>query len=286
MSVKILSDSGCDLPIELVKEYNIEILPIVVIKDDIEYLDQLTISPKEVFDGMRKGDIYKTAQITPLSFQNKFEDYAKNGDSVIYIGLSSGISGTYQTSLFVREEVKEKYPDLDVDIIDSKAASLGFGLVVLRAAKLAKEGKSKQDIINGVNEYRNNLEEIFTVDDLEYLFRGGRVSRAAAMVGGILNIKPVLEVTRDGKLEPFEKVRGRNKVLKRMVEIMGERGKDADFKNSIIGIGHADDIEAANKIKEMVVEAYGASEFIISDVGAAIGSHLGPGAITLFFPNK
>lgn len=286
MSVKILSDSGCDLPIEIIKEYNIDILPIVVINDDKEYLDQLTISPKEVFDGMRNGVIYKTAQITPLCFQDKFEEYAKNGDSVIYIGLSSGISGTYQTSLFVKEEVKERYPDLDIDIIDSTAASLGFGLVVLEAAKLAKQGKSKQDIIDGVYEYRNNLEQIFTVDDLEYLFRGGRVSRAAAMVGGILNIKPVLEVTIDGKLEPFEKVRGRNKVLKRMVEIMGEREKEPSFKNRTIGISHGDDIEAANKLKEMIAEAYGSTEFIMSDVGAAIGSHSGPGTIALFFSNK
>ena len=285
MAIKILTDTGCDLPIEIIHKYNIDILPIVVIKGEIEYLDQVTITPLEVYNGMREGVVYKTAQIAPLSFQKKFEEYGKNKDSVIYLSLSSDLSGTYQTSIFVKETVKEQYPDLDIIIVDSKAASLGFGLIVLEAAKLAKDGATKEDILKRIDHYKDNLQLIFTVDDLEYLFRGGRVSKTAAFVGGLLNIKPILEVL-DGKLIPIEKVRGRIKVFKRMVEIMSERDKDFDFKNHTIGISHSDDIEAADKLKNMIEETYGAQTFLISTIGAAVGAHVGPGTIALFFLAK
>lgn len=283
MAIKILSDSACDLPIEIIKEYDIDILPIVVIKDEKEYLDRLTISPEEVYDGMRQGINYKTAQIAAFTFSEKFEQYGKNKDSVIYIAFSSGLSGTYQTSIFVKETVKEIYPNLDIDIIDTKAASLGFGIIVLQAAKLAKEGNTKDIILNEINYYMKHIEHIFTVDDIEYLYRGGRVSKTAAMVGGLLNIKPILEVSEEGKLVPIDKVRGRNKVFKRMIEIMEERGNGIDFKNMLIGISHGDDIEGVNKLKAMIEENFGAKNFIINTIGGAIGAHSGPGTIALFF---
>lgn len=285
MAIKILTDTGCDLPIEIIHRYNIDILPIVVIKGETEYLDQVTITSDEVYNGMREGVVFKTAQIAPLSFQKRFEEYGKNKDSVIYLSLSSELSGTYQTSIFVKETVKEQYPDLDVVIVDSKAASLGFGLIVLEAAKLAQEGATMDEILKRIDHYKDNLELIFTVDDLEYLFRGGRVSKTAAVVGGLLNIKPILEII-EGKLVPIEKIRGRIKVFKRMIEIMAERDKEFDFKNHTIGISHSDDIEGANRLQTMIEETYGAETFLISNIGAAIGAHVGPGTIALFFLAK
>ena len=283
MGVKILTDTGCDLPREILEEYEIDILPIIVIKDNKEYLDQITISPKEVYDGMRAGEMFSTAQISPQSFTEKFEEYGKNKDSVLYLAFSSGLSGTYQTSVIVKEQVKEKYPDLDLDIIDTKAASLGFGLVVYKAAIMAKEGKPKDEIINAVGQLLDSLVHVFTVDDLEYLFRGGRVSKTAALVGGLLNIKPILEVNEEGKLVPLEKIRGRNKVFKRMIEIMKEKNEGVDYSNTLVGISHGDDLEGANKLKEMIAEEYGVKDFLINSVGAGIGAHSGPGTITLFF---
>lgn len=283
MGVKILTDTGCDLPREILEEYEIDILPIIVIKDNKEYLDQITISPKEVYDGMRAGEMFSTAQISPQSFTEKFEEYGKNKDSVLYLAFSSGLSGTYQTSVIVKEQVKEKYPDLDLEIIDTKAASLGFGLVVYKAAIMAKEGKPKDEIINAVRELLDSLVHVFTVDDLEYLFRGGRVSKTAALVGGLLNIKPILEVNEEGKLVPLEKIRGRNKVFKRMIEIMKEKNEGVDYSNTLVGISHGDDLEGANKLKEMIAEEYGVKDFLINSVGAGIGAHSGPGTITLFF---
>ncbi len=282
MAVKILSDSACDLPKEIIEEYNIDILPIIVIKDDKEYLDKVTITPEKVYEDMRNGGVYKTAQIPPKAFSDKFLEYAKNGESVIYIGFSSGLSGTYQTSLFVKETILEEYPDFDLSIVDTKAASGGFGLIVLQAAKLAKEGKSKEEILKAIEFYKENIEHIFTVDDIEYLFRGGRVSRVQAFVGGLLNIKPVLHV-EGGKLIPLEKVRGRHKVFKCMMDLMEERTKNANLKEQIIGITHGDDLEGALKLKELITERFGAETYIINIIGASIGAHSGPGTIALFF---
>lgn len=285
MTVKILSDSGCDLSEDILKEYDIEILPIVLIKDDKEYLDKVTIDPETVYNDMRNGQVYKTAQIPPNIFNEKFKEYAMNGDSIIYIGFSSGLSGTYQTSLIAKQLILEEYPDFDLDIVDSKAATSGFGIMVYKAAKMAKEGKTKGEILDMLEFYSEHMEHIFTVDNIEYLFRGGRVTRTQAFVGGLLNIKPVLNV-EDGKLIPIEKVRGKNKVLKTMLNIMEERSVGADLKKQIIGISHGDDLESALKLKEIIMDEYGATDFIITIIGGAIGAHSGPGTLAVTFLNK
>lgn len=285
MGVKILSDSACDLPEEIINEYNIDILPIIVIKDEKEYLDKVTIDPNKIYEDMLKGESYKTAQIPLYVFEDKFKEYSKSEDSIIYIAFSSGLSGTYQTSLVVRETVKEEYPDLDLEIVDSKSASMGFGLLVYKAAKMAKEGKTKDEILKMLDFYVNHIEHIFTVDDIEYLFRGGRVSRTQAFVGSLLNIKPILDV-QEGKLVPIEKVRGRNKVFKTMLEIIDKRSENADLQHQIIGISHGGDIEAAMKIKAMIEEKFGCTDFVINIIGSAIGAHSGPGTLALFFLNE
>ena len=282
MTVKILSDSACDLPEDILEEYNIDILPIVLIKDDKEYLDKVTIQPKTIYDDMRNGNIYKTAQIPPKVFQEKFTEYAKNNEDVIYIAFSSGLSGTYQTSIFVKSSVVEEYPDFNIDIVDSKAATSGFGLMVAEAGKMAKQGKSKEEILNMLEFYRNHIEHIFTVDDIEYLFMGGRVTRTQAFIGGLLNIKPVLNI-EEGKLVPLEKIRGKNKVLKTMLNIMEDRAINADLKNQTIGISHGDDLESALKLKEMISEHYGTTNFLINMIGASIGAHSGPGTLAITF---
>lgn len=285
MSIKIISDSACDLSEDIINEYGIEILPIVVIKDDKEYLDKISIEPREVYEGMRNGDLFKTAQIPPSIFMESFENIAKNGDSAIYIAFSSGLSGTYNTSLSVKEIIKEQYSDLDLDIVDTKAASGGFGLIVLKAAQMAKEGKSKEEILKTIDFYKEHMEHIFTVDNIEYLFRGGRVSKTQAFVGGLLNIKPILNV-EDGKLVPIDKARGRNKAFKTMLDIIEDRSKNANLKDGVFGITHGDDLEGALKIKELISEKFGVDKFVINTIGSAIGAHSGPGTIALFFLNE
>lgn len=286
MAVKILSDSACDLPDEILEEYNIDTLPILVSKGEEEYLDKVTLDPKTMYDEMRKGVVYKTAQIPPQMFSEKFEEIAKNNESVIYVCFSSGLSGTYNTSLIVRDETKRKYPDLDIDIVDSRSASVGFGLLVYKAAKMAKEGKSKEEILKMLDFYVKHIEHIFTVDNLEYLFRGGRVTRAQAFVGGLLNIKPILDIPEDGTLRPIENVRGRKKLLNRMIDIMEERGGNADLTHQTIGINHGDDLEGALTLKKMIEERYGCTDFVVNIICCAIGAHAGPGTLSVFFLNE
>ncbi len=249
MGVKIITDSASDLPQNVIDEFEIDVIPILVYLDEKEYLDVETLDPIDLYKAMRKGKVPKTAQVSPTMFKETFEKHAKNNDSCIYIAFSSGLSGTYQTSQIVKNEILEEYPDFNLHIIDSKCASVGFGLVVYKAAQMAKEGKSQEEIITTTKFYAEHMEHIFTVDDLEYLYRGGRVSRTAAFVGELLKIKPILDV-EDGYLIPIEKIRGRKKVLKRMVEIMKERG--VDLKNQTIGINHGDDLKGAMKLKEMI----------------------------------
>lgn len=251
MGIRILCDSASDLTGDLLNEYDIDRVSLVVLKDEEQYFDGITITPKTVYDGMKRGEIFSTSQVPPSSFEEKFRDYAKNQDTVIYLAFSSELSGTHQVSVFVKEQIKEQYPDIDLEIIDTKAASLGYGLIVLEAARLAKEGKSKEEILESIEFCMENIEHIFTVDDLEYLFRGGRVTKTQALVGGLLNIKPILNV-EDGKLIPLEKVRGKNKVYKAMLDIMENRTEEADLTSHIVAISHADDIENATKLKEMI----------------------------------
>ncbi|MBZ3763461.1 DegV family protein [Bacillus cereus] len=284
MGVKIITDSAADLPVELLQAYDIDLIPLRVYDEaETEYLDGVTLESVTLLQKMREGAVYRTSLPSLETFQEKFVSYAKEGNPCIYLAFSSELSGTYQSSVVIKEEVKETYVDLDLEIIDTKCASLGQGLVVLEAAKIAKDGASKEDILNRVDFLMNHMEHIFTVADLQYLVRGGRLSKVAGFIGGLLNIKPILNV-EEGKLVPLEKVRGKKKVLSRIVDIMEERGKD--LKGQTIGMTHGDDLETAEALKALITERFGCEVFIVNTIGAAIGAHTGPGVITLFFLNE
>ncbi|MBJ9980687.1 DegV family protein [Bacillus cereus] len=284
MGVKIITDSAADLPVELLQAYDIDLIPLRVYDEaETEYLDGVTLESVTLLQKMREGAVYRTSLPSLETFQEKFVSYAKEGNPCIYLAFSSELSGTYQSSVVIKEEVKETYADLDLEIIDTKCASLGQGLVVLEAAKMAKDGASKEDILNRVDFLMNHMEHIFTVADLQYLVRGGRLSKVAGFIGGLLNIKPILNV-EEGKLVPLEKVRGKKKVLSRIVDIMEERGKD--LKGQTIGMTHGDDLETAEALKALITERFGCEVFIVNTIGAAIGAHTGPGVITLFFLNE
>ncbi|MED1559030.1 DegV family protein [Bacillus paramycoides] len=284
MGVKIITDSAADLPEELLQAYDIDLIPLRVYDEaETEFLDGVTLNSVTLLQKMREGAAYRTSLPSLETFQEKFVSYAKEGNPCIYLAFSSELSGTYQSSVVIKEEVKETYADLDLEIIDTKCASLGQGLVVLEAAKMAKEGASKEEILKRVAFLMEHMEHIFTVADLQYLVRGGRLSKVAGFIGGLLNIKPILNV-EEGKLVPLEKVRGKKKVLSRIVDIMEERGKD--LKGQTIGMTHGDDIETAESLKALITERFGCEVFIVNTIGAAIGAHTGPGVITLFFLNE
>lgn len=280
---KIITDCGADLPTWVQDQFGVEILPFTVTCDG-ESKKSSDIPPKELMDAMRAGKSFKTSQINVSEFEDAFTPYAKNNESVIYIAFSSGLSGTYNSACIAAEQLKEQYPGFDITIIDTKCASVGHGLVVYKALLMQKDGATKEEVIKKVTEDSENMEHIFTVDDLEYLFRGGRVSRTSAILGSILGIKPVLDVDEEGRLRPISKVRGRKFSIKRLAEVAGERGYDLD--KQLIGICHGDDMEAATQLKQYMTDMYGCKDFFINEIGATIGSHSGPGTLAVFFLSK
>jgi DegV family protein with EDD domain len=283
LSVKILSDSACDLPLTFYTDNGVTLFPLKVNIDGHEYEDLKTINPKTVYNAIRDGKIPKTSQPSPLAFEETFTQMAINKEKGIYIAFSSGLSGTYQSAVMILNQVKENYPEFDLTIIDSKCASLGYGLVVMEAAHLAAQNVSKEEIIKDVTFRCQHMEHLFTVEDLEYLAKGGRVSKASAFLGGLLNIKPLLNV-EDGKLVPIEKIRGKKKLLRRIIEIIQERG--TGLEEQIIGISHADDEETVLEMKKLIQDELHPKEIYISSVGASIGSHTGAGTLAIFFLNK
>ncbi len=283
MGVQIIADSACDLPMELIEQHHLEVLPLLVIMKGKEYRDDIDIEPEEMYTYMKQGGSVKTAQVPYSTFDEKFRQLINKPDEYIYIAFSSELSGTYQTAQVVINELKEDFKEVNIEAIDSKSASIGYGLIVLKALELAKAGSSKQEIIEKIHFYIKHIEHIFTVGDIDYLYRGGRVSKTTAFVASVLNVKPILDM-QEGKLIPIGKVRGRKKALQKMVAMVGERGDR--LQEQVVAINHANDIEAALKVKGMLQEAYGIKEFIINQVGCVIGSHSGPGTLSIFFFNR
>lgn len=283
MSVKILADSASDLPLNFFEENGVTLFPLGVHVGGKDYQDLITIDPATVYKAIRAGEMPKTSQVSPQKFEEVFKEMAQNNEDGIYIAFSSELSGTYSTAVMILDQVKEEYPEFNLTIIDTKCASLGFGLVVMEAAKLANSGASKEQILEDINFRCEHMEHLFTVDDLNHLAKGGRLSKASAFLGGLLNIKPLLNM-EDGKLVPIEKHRGQKKLLRRIIELMKERGNDLD--KQIIGISHADAKELALEMKTVILEEIQPLDVVISEIGSAVGSHTGPGTISFFFLNK
>ncbi|MGE7950528.1 DegV family protein [Lysinibacillus xylanilyticus] len=281
--MKIFTDSGCDLPKSYYEEHNIELLPLRVELNNNDYDDVIAIDSKEIYDAIRQGARPKTSQVSPELFLKHFENLAKNEEEGIYIAISSELSGTYNTAVMIRNQVQEQYPSLKLAIIDTKCASLGFGLVVEEAVRLRNTGTSLEEIATKITALSLQMEHLFTVEDLDYLAKGGRLSKTSAFLGGLLSIKPILNV-EDGKLVPIEKSRGRKKAIARMLELMQERG--GNFSEKIVGISHSDDVEFANDVKATIQERFSPKAIQVTMIGSAIGSHVGPGTLAIFFTNK
>lgn len=280
MSIHIIADSACDLPVSYFTENHLTFIPLHVQLDEKEYEDGINIQSKAVYDAMRQGAAPKTSQASPELFLKTFTELAEQKKQAVYIAFSSELSGTCQTAIMMKEQVKADYPDFDLDIIDTKCASLGYGLVVKRAVELVNTDISKEELVSQLKFHSQHMVHLFTVDNLEYLARGGRVSKTSAFVGGLLNIKPLLHVD-DGKLVPLEKIHGKKKLVKRTLELMKERG--ANLNQQTIGISHGDDVKAAMEWKKAIEDEFGTTSFDIELIGATVGAHAGPGTIAIFF---
>jgi DegV family protein with EDD domain len=281
--IKIMVDSTCDLPESIIKTYDIRVLPLKISLEGKEYRDKETIQVDEVYAAMRRGIIPRTSLPNPRDIYAMFEDYCTKGQDFIYLAFSSALSGTCQLACSILKEFKARYPLINMKVIDTKAGSAATGLIALRTLKLIKSGCSFTGIVEKVQELAKGVEHIFTVADLNWLVKGGRLSKAKGLIGSILDIKPIIHVN-DGYMEVIKKVRGGKKVLETIVDIMAERG--ASLKNQIIGISYAADAAISEQMKELIRERLGCNNFMINKIGSVLAAHLGIGGVGVFFFNK
>ncbi|KRQ87496.1 DegV domain-containing protein [Caloramator mitchellensis] len=278
--IKIIADSGCDFERDYAEELGIHIIPLTVSFGEEEYFDRVNITTEEFYSKLKAyKDMPKTSQINPARFIEEFKRFLDEGYHIIYISLSSGISGTYQSAVIAKEELESQ----DIDVIDSKGASVGYGLIVREAALLNKNGKTRDEIIERVNYMRERMEYIFAVGNLDMLKRGGRISGTKAVIGNLLNIKPIMQF-EDGKIVPYDKVRGEKAIIKKMIETMKERGFEID--KQVIGLNYSRNYDFCMQIKEEIEKTFGVKEFIVSEIGPVIGSHVGEGTNAVFFMRK
>ncbi|NPV92289.1 MAG: DegV family protein [Firmicutes bacterium] len=277
--VKIITDSTADLPSELVEKFDVTVVPLTTTIDGVNYRDGVDLTPTQFYEKLAAcKELPQTSQPAPQTLRDAYQKRLDMGQEVVAIHLSSGLSSTVAAADLVRDG----YPaDTPLRVIDSRAASMGEGMLVIKALELAAAGKSLDEIVAGVENYRKGLLSIFVVDTLTYLLKGGRVNKAQAVMGSLLNIKPVLQVYDDGKIYPLEKARGRKAALKRLVSLMEEQGRD--LKGQPIGISHAVCLEDALWLKDTLIQQFSVGEVVIGEIGAVIGTHVGPGTLALFF---
>jgi len=282
MAFCIITDSASDVPESVIKEYNLFVMPTPVTIDGEDLRDRVTIFPEEFYKIQKEGvKEIKTYHISQLMFEEYFTPYAERGDEVLYICFSTGIAGTFQAATLAKEEVLEKYPDFKITIIDSHCASLGYGLVTERLLKMQKNGAPKELIIEAAHFFCNHMVHDVTVQTLDYLYAGGRVSKASFVVGGMLDIKPIIMTDENGSLKAVEKARGWKKARERVLDIVGEQGAELD--KQVVGVVYGTEVEDAEYVASELKKRYKVRDVLMGQVGCAIGAHTGPGIVGVVF---
>ena len=277
----ITTDSNSDVLPEFIKENDLTIIPQYYSFGDTVYGDELNMPPHEFYETMRKGELPKSQANNPAVIRDKFEKILKEGKNILHIAFSSALSGSCNNVVMTANELLEDYPDRKIMVFDSLNASLGEGVSVYRAVELWKEGKSMEEVYDILMEERDHVNVSFTVNDLYHLQRGGRVSKTTAVVGSLVNIKPILVVTSTGELKSDGTVRGRKKSLKTLVARLEESlDLDSYGKDRMVAVLHGDCIDDAKAVADMVKEL-GFTNVIINDVSPSIGTHAGPGVVGL-----
>ena len=283
----IFTDSSCDLPASLANELEIVVNNLSLViegKEYVNYLDGREIGFSQYYNMLREGKIGSTSAVNIESFCGIMEPVLKQGKDILYLGFSSGLSSTYSAGVQAALELSEKYPERKIYTVDTLAASLGEGMLVYYAVMEKRKGKSIEEVRDYIESVKLNMCHWFTVNDLNHLKRGGRVSATTALAGTILQIKPVMHVDNDGKLINVEKAKGRRNSIKRMAQIMEETA--VDIENQTIFISHGDCLEDAEYLASVIREKMSVKDIIINYVGPVIGTHSGPGTLALFFFGK
>ena len=285
MAYDIVTDSSANLTEEMYDEYGITVLPLRFMLDDKEYVSYRKgeqVDLKLFYKMMREGSVFTTSLPYPDKSEKSIRAILDAGRDVLYIGFSSGLSGTYDGTRIILEELAKEYPERTIKHVDTLAAAAGQGLLVWYAAQMRAEGKSIDEVWQWVVDNRLNLAHWFTVDDLMYLFRGGRVSKTSAWAGTLLKIKPVLHVDDEGKLIPMQKVRGRKKSIDAMFNLMCKSAIEP-VQDQAVFISHGDCIEDVEYLEKLIREKWNPKMIFHNILDPVIGAHSGPGTLALFF---
>ncbi len=281
MSYQILTDSCCDFPPQRYRELGLISLPLSITFRGETYPDRNDDSLRDMYAGLRAGEAASTAAANPQQWEEALEPVLSSGEDALILAFSSGLSTTYQSACIAADEMKERFPERKILVVDSLCASLGQGLLAYYAARKRDEGLGLEELKAWLEDNKLHLCHWFTVNDLMYLKRGGRINAATAIMGTMLSIKPILHVDNEGHLISVGKARGRKASIAALADKAAELGKGYD--NSLMFISHGDCREDAEALAELVKERCGAKEVYINYVGAVIGSHSGPGTLALFF---
>lgn len=276
----ITVNSTVDLPKEWLIERNVPVIPLKYTIDGETYTDMEGLSSKEFFAKLREGKMATTSQINPEEAREYLEPYLKEGKDVLHLAFSSGLSGTCNSMRIAAEELKEEYPDAKVYIIDTLCACLGEGLLLYYALKQQASGKTIDETAKWVEENKLHICHNVTVDDLNHLHRGGRVSKTAAVLGTMVQIKPIIHMNQEGCLQVIGKERGRKKALNKIVDMAAKQIQG--WENDLVMITHGDCVEDAEYVAKLVREKLGIEEVLINNIGTVIGSHTGPGVVAVF----
>lgn len=279
----IVTDSTCDLPDNYYTEHNVNVMHLSCIMDGVTYGKYNKLNIQEFYSKLKNGSLPTTSQVNPDEAKTDLLEFSKKSNKILYLAFSSGLSGTYQSGVIAANELKETNPEITIEVVDSLAASLGEGLFVHKVVTMKENGASFEEVVDFAKNHRLNVGHVFTVDDLFHLYRGGRVSKATAVLGSMINIKPLLHVDNEGRLINIGKARGRKKSLISLVDMMEERVGSYRDKNDVIFISHSDCLEDAQFVADEIKKRFGYESFLINYIGPVIGAHTGQGTVALFF---
>lgn len=280
MGIRIVIDSTSDVTDEIIKKYNLKMVPLTVNFEDRSYLDKVELSSSEFFDKLSKSEkLPTTSQVSPGVFREVFSEILMEGDQVLGIFLASEFSGTYDSARAAKEMIGSD----NIQIVDTKSVCLGSFALILEAIELVNQKKGLNEIVKELEEARSKVVAVAVLDTLKYLEKGGRLSKGQAVVGSLLNIKPVLEI-RDGKLNVIDKVRGKNKTIKWFDEFI-EKG-NYDLSDKTVLLFYAQHYDQLKELRKTLEEKYKIKNIIEQEIGPVIGTHAGPGALGVSFLNK
>ncbi len=279
----IVTDNMSDLPESYCRERGLHQMYLSYVLDGVEYNGEHQLEPSTFYEKMRAGSMPVTSQISIEKAKECLLEYSRECPNIICIAFSSGLSGTYNSISVAAQQLMEEQEGLHITVIDSLAASLGQGLLVHKALEKQKAGLSYDELVTWVEENKNHVVHNFTVDDLFHLHRGGRVSKATAIIGSMVQIKPMLHVDEEGHLIAVGKVRGRRKSIHALADAMEKQMGSRQAENDVVFISHGDCREDANTLKDMIQKRFGIDAFLIDYVGPTIGAHSGPGTLALFY---